>query len=72
MSKCRAKKGSTQFCVCILIRLDVKELKQFDWRPRKKMFVSGNGPINRVGRLVKISFLIIFLFKNVCFMHVLC
>ena len=36
------------------------------------MFVSGNCPINRVGRLVKISFLIIFLFKNVCFMHVLC
>ena len=50
--------------------------KQAGWqpaqiRPRKKI-VSYNGPeINRVGRteLTK-KFFIIFLFKNVCFMHV--
>ena len=39
---------------------------------KKILFVSCNGTgKNRVGRSVKILFWIIFLFKNVCFMHVL-
>ena len=37
----------------------------------KKLFVSCNGQKkNRVGRSVKKNFWIIFLVKNVCFMHV--
>ena len=41
--------------------------------PGKKKFVSCNdAKKNRVGRSVKMCFFIIFLFKNVHFMHVLC
>ena len=39
---------------------------------KNKLFVSYNGPKkNRVGRSVKKKICIIFLVKNVCFMHVL-
>ena len=52
--------------------LDLPHLLLVHWfliRPRKKMFVSCNGlKRNRVGR--SDFFLMIFLFKNVCFMDV--
>ena len=48
------------------------DLSTRHFRPKKILFVSCNDPKkNREVRSVKIFFCIIFLVKNVCFMHVL-